>query len=279
LLLAGRAAGEAGRERERSAPAPWAHLGKSSRELVGPEAALLQGAAVAATLALVESGADDWVQQRLQESNPLGRGYADAAYLAGFVAPVVVAGGLYWSGRRAEDATLTRAGAAACQSLGLALLVSGGAKLISGRRGPIKTDCGLFCADPAQRAQRADDFDLAFWRRDLPWELFWPSGHAAATAAVVASQQALFPERRWIAWVGYGGMGLIGIGLVEGDYHWLSDVAAGLLIGHAVGGAVGRSFGDAPTAPPEVAAAARALELRPALLARGGVGLSAVFRF
>ena len=34
----------------------------------------------------------------------------------------------------------------------------------------------------------------------------------------------------------------VGFGMIEGDYHWLSDVVAGGLMGHVIGWVIGRAF-------------------------------------
>jgi hypothetical protein len=45
-----------------------------------------------------------------------------------------------------------------------------------------------------------------------------------------------------IALLGYPVVLAVGVGMVEGDYHWLSDVVAGALIGHAIGWQIGTHF-------------------------------------
>ena len=42
--------------------------------------------------------------------------------------------------------------------------------------------------------------------------------------------------------MGYPAALAIGLGMIEGDYHWLSDVVAAALMGHAIGWVIGKRF-------------------------------------
>ncbi len=263
---------------------PWSSLGDHGAAVLSGDSAGYLAVAVLGTALLAGTGIDDSIQRRFQRENPLGATFADGAYLSGYVWPAALAGGLYWRGRIGADEEAVVAGSAAIQSLGLALALTATGKLLTGRRGPIKTDCGLFCSGEGERAVDSRDFDPALWRRDIPWELFWPSGHAAAAAAVISSQAALYPERRWIAWAGYGVAALMGVGLVEGDFHWTSDVLAGLLVGHAVGRAVGEGFRaeidrGGGRAGAGLAPTSQRVAFLPIASGRGGVGVSLALCF
>jgi membrane-associated phospholipid phosphatase len=72
--------------------------------------------------------------------------------------------------------------------------------------------------------------------------LAWPSGHTSTSVAVAAALTAYYPERIWIPLLGYPVGLLIGLGMMQGDHHWASDVVAGAMLGHAIGYSVGRSF-------------------------------------
>lgn len=218
---------------------PWSALGDHAGALFSGDQWPWQLSAVLSTMALVGSGTDDALQEHFQEKNPLGAEYADAMYLAGYVLPLAVGGTLHAFGSNPRHRS---AGAAALQAAGLAVGLAAGAKFISGRRGPRKTDCALFCTADRQRAEHANAFNFALWKRELPAELFWPSAHAAAATAVVASLTTYYPQEEWIPWVGYGVVGLMSLGLLEGDFHWGSDLCAGALLGQAVGRTVGLGF-------------------------------------
>lgn len=63
------------------------------------------------------------------------------------------------------------------------------------------------------------------------WASF-PSGHTTAIAAPMAILWQTLPRWRWL-WAGM--VGLVAIGLLGADYHWLSDIVAGAYLGAAVG--------------------------------------------
>jgi membrane-associated phospholipid phosphatase len=62
------------------------------------------------------------------------------------------------------------------------------------------------------------------------WSSF-PSGHTTAIAAPMAVVWQTLPRWRWL-WASM--VGLVAIGLLGADYHWLSDVIAGAYLGAAV---------------------------------------------
>ena len=43
-------------------------------------------------------------------------------------------------------------------------------------------------------------------------------------------------------YIGYPITLAVGLALVEGDYHWSSDIIAGALIGHVIGRTIGNNF-------------------------------------
>jgi membrane-associated phospholipid phosphatase len=60
----------------------------------------------------------------------------------------------------------------------------------------------------------------------------FPSGHMAATCAVISVVWLWFPHLRWLCAV--AGLA-VGAGLVGADYHFLSDVIAGAFLGVSTG--------------------------------------------
>jgi membrane-associated phospholipid phosphatase len=58
----------------------------------------------------------------------------------------------------------------------------------------------------------------------------------------VSSLVAFYPNEIWLPIVGYPFALAVGLGMIEGDYHWLSDVVAGGLMGYAIGWVIGRNF-------------------------------------
>jgi membrane-associated phospholipid phosphatase len=59
---------------------------------------------------------------------------------------------------------------------------------------------------------------------------------------MVSTLVAFYPDQLWLPLIGYPFALAIGVGMIEGDYHWFSDVVAGAVFGHVVGWVVGRQF-------------------------------------
>jgi len=72
----------------------------------------------------------------------------------------------------------------------------------------------------------------------------FPSGHTTAIAALAGAAWYLWPKLRWLA----AALALaVAIGLLGANYHWLSDVMAGAVVGIATGVAaakIGRGEAD-----------------------------------
>jgi membrane-associated phospholipid phosphatase len=92
------------------------------------------------------------------------------------------------------------------------------------------------------------DFDFNPFK--LSEGLRWPSGHTGSMFALVSSLVAFYPDELWIALIGYPAAVGVGLGMIEGDYHWFSDVVAGALIGHIIGWVTGTQFRRAFAAQP-----------------------------
>jgi membrane-associated phospholipid phosphatase len=60
--------------------------------------------------------------------------------------------------------------------------------------------------------------------------------------AFVSALVAYYPEKRWLPWVGYPAVLVTGAAMIEGHFHWPTDVFAGAFIGHAVGWTTGQVF-------------------------------------
>ncbi len=70
-------------------------------------------------------------------------------------------------------------------------------------------------------------FDARFWQEVGRFDAF-PSGHATVTAALLLPWALRFPKARpWLL----GWLGLVCLGRVVLEYHWLSDVVAGATLG------------------------------------------------
>ncbi len=65
----------------------------------------------------------------------------------------------------------------------------------------------------------------------------FPSGHTTAICAFAGALWFLWPRLRW---VGVALAALVAIGLLGANYHWLSDIIAGAIVGVTTGWAAAR---------------------------------------
>ena len=274
------AAQQAEPEPEHRVVQPWQHVGDTLAGSYGWPGVLLQLSAVAVTPPLVYT-ADAPVMRYFQRDNPLGPSYADVTYIAGWSAPLAVPVALYAGGLAADDAELASAGAAALQALAVETVVVSTLKWLTDRAGPYPG------GDPNRKRATSiwfrdskDPADFNFNPFDLAGGLRWPSGHTASTTAVVSALFAFYPHELWLPAIGYPVAFAIGIGMLEGDYHWLSDVVAGALVGGGIGWAAGRAFRHAYDAQSTAAAASAMAAPRTSIqLSLTGRGLAACGTF
>lgn len=214
----------------------WAH----GRGALAPWALATYAAAVLATVGLVLGGVDGPAQAWMQRNDPLGSTLSWAVLVVGNFWPLLVALAVYFLGRRRHP-RLAGAGVAAFQALALGFLVVTALKVLTGRAAPHHFFDGEPLAVMWRTTHDPGDFSFAFWTHAVRDARFmWPSGHTASVAAFVSALVAFAPDRRWLAWVGYPVVALTALAMVDGDFHWTSDVVAGFLVGHAIGWSVGR---------------------------------------
>lgn len=230
LLCSGTAAAEP------STPSPFDGLGDNAAHAFTGTRLLWYAAAVGATAGMSPSGADHALRVDVQR-HLAAPAYGDAAYYTGYIAPVVVAPGLYVVGLLADDRDTTGAGAAAIQALAMTVVITTTLKIVTGRPFP------LHGGDP----RAADRLDHPEYAREFNFfqptrGLAWPSGHASASFSIAAALTAYRPDEPWIPAVAYPVAAGIGVGMVVGDHHWASDVIAGALLGQGIGWSVGQGF-------------------------------------
>jgi membrane-associated phospholipid phosphatase len=194
------------------------------------------GAAVVVTALLVLTGLDRSLQDLAQRADPLGSAVPRAVlrYGEGWTALVAVALVL---GRRRPRGRL--AAATAVQAVLAGLVVTLSLKVATGRRGPASPDATE--PPPFPKGESAADFAFDAWNRVAgDGRFFWPSGHTLSSVALVAALAAAFPRMRWIGWVGYAVVAFVALAMVDGDFHWTSDVVAAVLLGVPLGTTMGR---------------------------------------
>ncbi len=194
----------------------------------------LHGAALASTAALSTSGADHAGRRTLDA--PRLYTFADAMVLVGWIAPPALGLSAYGAGLSLGERRLAATGAAALQATALTFVATAALKLSTGRPYPLG---GYPRDDPAAREHP----ELArTWGPTGRVNAAWPSGHTGVAVALAASVSAVQRGRPWVAVASYTGAAAIATGMLVGVHHFPSDVAAGALLGQAVGGSVGRGF-------------------------------------
>jgi membrane-associated phospholipid phosphatase len=219
---------------------PWRYLDEGLLGSFTWPSVLWHVSAVVVTPPLVYT-LDEPVQEALQHPSAVRQSFAEAMLVVGAITPVAIPLTLYLSGLAVEDSELATAGAAALQAAAVQALVVVTLKWLTDRAGPYPD------GDPQQKralgfrdSKSASDFN--FNPFDLSGGLRWPSGHTASNVALVSSLVAFYPDEIWLPAIGYPFALMIGVAMIDGDYHWLSDVVAGALIGHVIGWTIGRNF-------------------------------------
>jgi membrane-associated phospholipid phosphatase len=185
--------------------------------------------AIVATGVLAFSGADHAAHSAFAHhlDNEM---WSTTANVAGYVIPIAVAPTIWVVGLARKNRKLVGAGSAAVQAVLVTAATTAVLKFVSGRPYPAHDgDVG----DPS-RAREFSPFQHGLGA--------WPSGHTGTTISIAAALTAYLPEERWVPLVGYPLALGIGFGMIDRDSHWVSDVVAGALIGHAIGYTIGRNF-------------------------------------
>jgi membrane-associated phospholipid phosphatase len=215
-------------------PTPIDAVGDDLLRAFGGYNLLWYAAAVGGSAALAWSGADQSIQNAVQEH--LGSNtYGTTANLTGYILPAVVAPGVWLTGLAVADRPATGAGSAAVQAYVVTVATTFVLKVSVGRDYP-PGDGHTF--RPFQS-----------WAWPFP---AWPSGHTSTATSVVAALTGYYgKDELWIPFVGYPLALAIGFGMLSGDKHWTSDLIAGAVIGQCIGWSIGRAFrararGDTP---------------------------------
>ena len=84
-----------------------------------------------------------------------------------------------------------------------------------------------------------------FFRHGKPENGSFPSGHAMGAFAIATVFADRYRDKRWVPWVAYGGVTLIGTSRVALGRHFPTDVVVGGLLGNSIGrGVVARQGHD-----------------------------------
>jgi len=218
----------------------WKHTAGNFN--IGPLFILALAAAV--TWGMVAAGWDWAIQIFFQRENPLGSTLPWIMLVGGQFWHMVLAVMIYSHGKWRADLEEMGAGLAGIQALLVAALLNTSLKVLSGRQGPAQLlDNASRRHAPFQHTKDPANFSFDFWNHThRDGRFMWPSGHTTAIFAFVSALRTYYPEKRWIPWVGYPFAVFTALAMVDGDFHWASDVVAGALLGEVSGRIVGRGF-------------------------------------
>jgi membrane-associated phospholipid phosphatase len=186
--------------------------------------------AVALTLVLVASGADQRVHDALLAANPFA--FDALVFWGGFWLPTAFGIVLLAAGLGARRRALESAGWAVLQAVVFVAALTFVVKWLTGRPGPMH-------GDDAREFHLLRSGLSPFY---VTGYFFWPSGHTSSAVAAASAFAAFHGVRRPATLVVLAGALAIAASMLAGSYHWLSDIPAGALLAWPIGWNAGRRF-------------------------------------
>ncbi len=194
-------------------------------------------AAITSTCILVTGGVDYRVEHFFN-TNPKDGQFGRGVFITGQLLPFVAGGSLLLYGGIARDKEILGASYAVIQASVMELLYNTALKAVTGRPGPDWRHHSDM--DSLSRV-----FRFGILRGGVFWG--WPSGHTAATMAVVSALTSYYPNSLELKIAGYGLVAytIYAVSSVNrGGMHWFSDAVAAALMSYAIGSTVGKYYRD-----------------------------------
>lgn len=195
----------------------------------------LQLSAVGATCLLVTTGADYSVEHFFN-THPEYGSYGRGVFITGQYLPFIAGGSLLMYAGATRDKETLGAAFAVIQASLMELMYNTALKAVTGRPGPD-------WRHNADMESLSKEFRFGFLRGGVFWG--WPSGHTAATMAVVSSLIGYYPHSTWLKVAGFSLVAytIFAVSSVNrGGMHWFSDAVAAALMSYAIGSTVGRYY-------------------------------------
>lgn len=192
-------------------------------------------AAVASTYLLVSQNVDYHVEHFFNTHEEFGK-WARPVVITGSLLPFIVGGSLFSYAKLENDNEVLGASFAVIQASVIELLYNSTLKAITGRPHPD-------WKHSTDMKSLSKQFRFGFLRGGVFWG--WPSGHTAATMAVVSALTNYYPRSTWLKIVGYSLVAYTIFGVSSfnrGGMHWFSDAIAAALMSYAVGSTVGKYY-------------------------------------
>jgi membrane-associated phospholipid phosphatase len=220
-------------------PGPFDRLGRNLVDGFAGYNFALHLAAVAATATMTSQEVDARVHRYFRDHPTWGRD-AYPIIVLGVTGPVALFGGLHIAGRVTGQRETVGAAYTVLQAGALTIGYVTVLKLVTGRPAPNEDYIPSLAEDDDHLSRR---FRPGFYRGGVV--AGWPSGHVAATTAVLASLASYYPDSyllKLALFVGATGM-MFGVSSFQaGGMHWASDAVAGALMGLPIGLATGRGM-------------------------------------
>ena len=185
--------------------------------------------AMATTLAFIGSGVDSYLRSWFLIHHPLG-GYPLRwiYYYFGEICHIALGIAFFCYSFAKDDRSAMKAGAAVFQTLLTTFLIVTLLKLISGRPSPLSSN-------------QAGEFHFGAFNF-MESLTMWPSGHTATAFAIAVMLHRFYCRCRWLPYLLYPLALFIGLTMLDGKFHWTSDVAAGAIIAIPIGITIGSDF-------------------------------------
>lgn len=225
----------AAEEAKETSPSPFDGFWTNTKNSHTGMNALWHIGAAGATALMVVTPVDQTVVDA--EKSCLGKGFDTGALIVGACWHILPAAIVY---RVTDNPEHRFAAGAVIQAVGISFLVTTAEKIVVGRAFIEKDDDDMPGFFPVRKSTNARDF--------YPFQTIaglWPSGHTATAFAAASALTAYYRNDESflkVALATYTASALMGLAMINGDYHWASDVVAGFLIGQAIGWTVGTDF-------------------------------------
>ena len=192
-------------------------------------------AGIASTALIVTTGVDYQVEHYFNQHPEAGQ-WTRPILFTGELLPFVAGGSLFAYAKIKNDDETLGASFAVLQASLIEFIYNSALKAVTGRPNPD-------WRHNSDMDSLSKTFRFGFLRGGIFWG--WPSGHTAATMAVVSALTNYYPDNTWLKIAGYGLVAytIVGVPSVNrGGMHWFSDAVAGALLSYAVGSTVGKYY-------------------------------------
>ncbi|PKL14938.1 MAG: hypothetical protein CVV50_01780 [Spirochaetae bacterium HGW-Spirochaetae-6] len=199
--------------------------------------------AIAGTFLILFTGYDKLIQDFLQKNPLFSMTFNRISLMIGNIWHLVIAFLILLYAKSKKDSSLRLGALAGFQAVFSSVIVINILKIFTGRKPPLNPYLSLNVHRIFLHTDNPADFSFDFWNHSFrDGRFMWPSGHTASAVAFVSALVAFYPKKHWIKWIGYPLAFMMGIIMIDGDFHWSSDVWAGAFIGHILGYSAGKGF-------------------------------------